>query len=81
MEENKEKHDTSDEQNLDVKRHLTPEDDERLHAAYINALGEILENDDNDARDSMANYMDEVREESEALDDDVNTDEQKEAES
>lgn len=51
-------------ENMDVKKHLTPEDDEKLHEAYINALGEILENDDDDARDNLANYMDEVKEES-----------------
>ena len=49
-------------ENMDVKKHLTPEDDEKLHEAYINALGEILENDDDDARDNLANYMDEVKE-------------------
>lgn len=59
--------DTSGKENIDVKKHLTPEDKEKLHEAYINALGEILENDDDDARDNLANYMDEVKEESEAL--------------
>lgn len=54
-------------ENMDVKKHLTPEDDEKLHEAYINALGEILENDDDDARDNLANYMDEVKEESDVL--------------
>ena len=54
-------------ENMDVKKHLTPEDDEKLHEAYINALGEILENDDDDARDKLANYRDEVKEESDAL--------------
>lgn len=44
-------------ENMDVKKHLTPEDDEKLHEAYINVLGEILENDDDDARDNLANYM------------------------
>ena len=48
-------------ENMDVKKHLTPEDDEKLHEAYINALGEILENDDDDARDNLANYMSWVR--------------------
>ena len=54
-------------ENMDVKKHLTPEDDEKLHEADINVLGEILENDDDDARDNLANYMDEVKEESDAL--------------
>ena len=54
-------------ENMDVKKHLTPEDDEKLHEAYINALGEILENDDDDARDNLANYRAEVKEESDAL--------------
>ena len=40
-------------ENMDVKKHLTPEDDEKLHEAYINALGEILENDDDDCRDDQ----------------------------
>ena len=54
-------------ENLEVIKHLTPEDDEKLHEAYINALGEILENDDDDARNNLANYMDEVKEESGVL--------------
>ena len=54
-------------ENMDVKKHITPEEDKKLHEAYINALGEILENDDDDARDNLANYMDEVKEESDAL--------------
>ena len=52
---------------MDVKKHLTPEEDEKLHEAYINALGEILENNDDDAWDNLANYMDEMKEESDAL--------------
>ena len=48
-------------ENMDVKKHLTPEEDEKLHEAYINALGEILENNDDDARDNLANYMDEMK--------------------
>lgn len=55
-------------ENMDVKKHITPEEDKKLHEAYINALGEILENDDDDARDNLANYMDEVKEESGVLD-------------
>ena len=39
-------------ENMDVKKHLTPEEDEKLHEAHINALGEILENNDDDARDN-----------------------------
>ena len=54
-------------ENMDVKKHLTPEEDEKLHEVYINALGEILENNDDDARDNLANYMDEMKEESDAL--------------
>ena len=54
-------------ENMDVKKHLTPEDDEKLHEAYINALGEILENDDDDARDNFANHIDEVKKESDVL--------------
>ena len=54
-------------ENMDVKKHLTPEEDEKLHEAYINALGEILENNDDDAWDNLANYMDEMKEESDAL--------------
>ena len=54
-------------ENMDVKKHLTPEEYEKLHEAYINALGEILENNDDDARDNLANYMDEMKEESDAL--------------
>ena len=54
-------------ENMDVKKHITPEEDKKLHEAYINALGEILENDDDDARNNLANYMDEVKEESGVL--------------
>lgn len=67
MEKKENKGNTSGTENVDVKKHLTPEDEEKLHEAYVNALGEILENDDDDARDNLANYMDEVKEESEAL--------------
>lgn len=67
MEKKENKKDTFGKENLDVKKHLTPEDEEKLHEAYVNALGEILENDDEDARDNLANYMDEVKEESEAF--------------
>ena len=70
--------DTSGKENIDVKKHLTPEDEEKLHEAYINALGEILENDDDDARDNLANYMDEVKEESEALGTEPEDDSEKE---
>ena len=55
------------EEKENVEKHLTPEEDEKLHEAYVNALGEILENDDDDARDNLADYMDELKEESEAL--------------
>ena len=40
-------------ENMDVKKHITPEEDKKLHEAYINALGEILENDDDDCRDDQ----------------------------
>ena len=40
-------------------------EDERLREAYEDTLGEILENDDEDARDNLADYMDELKEESE----------------
>ena len=40
-------------------------EDERLREAYEDTLGEILENDDEDARDNLAEYMDELKEESE----------------
>lgn len=55
------------EEKENVEKHLTPEEDEKLHEVYVNALGEILENDDDDARDNLADYMDELKEESEAL--------------
>ena len=55
------------EEKENVEKHLTSEEDEKLHEAYVNALGEILENDDDDARDNLADYMDELKEESEAL--------------
>ncbi len=42
-----------------------PPDDEKLQAAYEDTLGEILERDDEDARDNLSDYMDELREESE----------------
>lgn len=67
MEKKEQKQNTSDKENVDVKKHLTPEDDEKLREAYINALGEILENDDEDARDNLSDYMDEIKQESEAL--------------
>ena len=67
MEKKENRKDMSGRENVDVKKHLTPEDEEKLHEAYVNAFGEILENDDEDARDNLANYMDEVKEESEAL--------------
>ena len=67
MEKNENKKGASGKEEVDVKRHLTPEDDEKLQEAYVDALGEILENDDDDARDNLANYMDEIKEESEAL--------------
>lgn len=67
MEKKEQKQNTSGKENVDVKKHLTPEDDEKLREAYINALGEILENDDEDARDNLADYMDEIKQESEAL--------------
>ena len=54
-------------ENMDVKKHITPEEDKKLHEAYINALGEILENDDAAARNNLANHMDEVEEESGVL--------------
>jgi len=41
--------------------------DEELQAAYEEALGNIEENDDENARDNLADYMDELREESETL--------------
>lgn len=40
-------------------------EDERLQNAYENTLDDILENDDEDARDNLADYMDELKEESE----------------
>ena len=40
-------------------------EDERLREAYEDTLGEILENDDEDARDNLADYMYELKEESE----------------
>lgn len=40
-------------------------EDERLREAYEDTLGEILENDDEDARDNLSDYMDELKEESE----------------
>lgn len=55
------------EEKENVEKHLSPEEDEKLHEAYVNALGEILENDDDDARDNLADYMDELKEESEVL--------------
>ncbi len=67
MEKKENKKGASGKEEIDVKRHLTPEDDEKLREAYVDALGEILENDDDDARDNLANYMDEIKEESEAL--------------
>lgn len=42
------------EEKENVEKHLTPEEDEKLHEVYVNALGEILENDDDDARDNLA---------------------------
>lgn len=41
--------------------------DEELQQAYEEALGNIEENDDENARDNLADYMNELREESEAL--------------
>ncbi len=67
MEKKENKKGSSEKEEIDVKRHLTPEEDEKLQEAYVDALGEILENDDDDARDNLANYMDEIKEESEAL--------------
>lgn len=37
--------------------------------AYNKAMDEIIENDDENAKDNMSDYMDELREESEALGD------------
>lgn len=37
--------------------------------AYNKAMDEILENDDENAKDNLSDYMDELKEESEALDD------------
>lgn len=51
----------------DVREHRIPVDDEKLQAEYENTLGDILENDDTDARDNLADYMNELKEESEAL--------------
>lgn len=45
------------------KRHI-PVDDEKLQEVYEDALGDILENDDENARDNLADYMDELKEES-----------------
>ena len=70
MEKKENRKDMSGKENVDVKKHLTPEDEEKLHEAYVNAFGEILENDDEDARDNLANYMDEVKEESEEPEED-----------
>ncbi|MEY8593735.1 hypothetical protein AALK14_20050 [Butyricimonas hominis] len=67
MEKKENKKGSSGKEEVDVKKHLTPEEDEKLREAYVDALGEILENDDDDARDNLANYMDEIKEESEAL--------------
>ena len=67
MEKKENKKGSSGKEEGDVKKHLTPEEDEKLREAYVDALGEILENDDDDARDNLANYMDEIKEESEAL--------------
>ena len=46
MEKNENKKGASGKEEVDVKKHLTPEDDEKLREAYVDALGEILENDD-----------------------------------
>ena len=67
MKEKEQKQNPSEKENIDVKKHLTPEEDAELQGAYTNALGDILENDDDDARDNLANYMDEIKEESDAL--------------
>ena len=67
MKEKEQKQNPSKKENVDVKKHLTPEEDAELQGAYTNALGDILENNDDDARDNLANYMDEIKEESEAL--------------
>ena len=42
-----------------------PVDDEKLQEEYEEELGDILENDDEDAKDNLADYMDELKEESE----------------
>lgn len=41
----------------------------RQTEAYNKAMDEILENDDENAKDNMSDYMDELKEESEALGD------------
>lgn len=43
--------------------------DDVLNAEYNEILESILENNDEDAKDNMSDYMDELREESAALDD------------
>ena len=43
--------------------------DDALKAEYNEVLESILENNDEDARDNMSDYMDELKEESDALDD------------
>lgn len=67
MDEKEQKQSPIEKKDVKPKRHLTPEEDERLREAYTDTLGSILENDDEDARDNLANYMDEIKEESEAL--------------
>lgn len=47
---------------------ISPErqrEDIRLEEAYEDTLGRIQENEDEDARDNLSDYMDELKEESE----------------
>lgn len=47
---------------------MSPErerEDIRLQEAYEDTLGRIQENEDEDARDNLSDYMDELKEESE----------------
>ncbi|PXZ43973.1 hypothetical protein DMB45_08355 [Sanguibacteroides justesenii] len=62
----------------DKKKYSLPEEerdnrysksDDALNAEYNEILESILENNDEDAKDNMSDYMDELREESAALDD------------
>ena len=64
--------------NRDKKKYSLPEEerdnrysksDDALNAEYNEILESILENNDEDAKDNMSDYMDELREKSAALDD------------